>query len=216
MTKVNVRAFSLAEVLITLGIIGVVAAMTIPNLAAKIQDAQFKTAAKKAYAVTGQAFKSMQDDGKVLADYVLNPQTFKNEFMTYFKVIEDCGLEKCVPASYHSDIYKTLNGEKADASLLDEGQFTTLDGQFFMIQNSGYNKWLFITVDVNGYKSKPNVWGRDVFTFWVDNTGNLRPMGSPDSIWPAKKSCDRKKSLNNIGPIQGIGCMYNVINNVDY
>ena len=56
----------------------------------------------------------------------------------------------------------------------------------------------------------------DVFTFWVDNTGNLRPMGSPDSIWPAKKSCDRKKSLNSAGPIQGIGCMYNVINNVDY
>ena len=117
---------------------------------------------------------------------------------------------------YNSDIYKTLNGEKADASLLDEGQFTTLDGQFFMIQNSERFKWLLISVDVNGYKSKPNIWGRDVFTFWIDESGNLRPMGSPDSIWPAKKSCDRKKSLNSAGPIQGIGCMYNVINNVDY
>lgn len=212
----NGRGFTLAEVLITLGIIGVVAAMTIPVLVTKIQDAQFKTAAKKAYALTGQAFKSMQDDGKVLADYGSNKETFKEEFMTYFKVAEDCGLRRCVPTSYHSDIYKTLNGEKADASLMDEGQFTTLDGQFFMIQNSTYYNWLFISVDVNGYKSKPNIWGRDVFTFWIDETGNLCPMGAPDSRWPAKISCDRKKSLSSAGPIQGIGCMYNVINNIDY
>ena len=216
MTNVNRLAFTLTEVLITLGIIGVVAAMTIPNLVTKIQDAQFKTAAKKAYAITGQAFKSMQDDGKVLADYGSNPKTFKEEFMTYFKVAEDCGLQNCVRGVSHSDIYKTLNGEKAETTLMDEGQFTTLDGQFFMIQNSERFKWLLISVDVNGYKSKPNIWGRDVFTFWIDESGNLRPMGSPDSIWPAKKSCDRKKSLNSAGPIQGIGCMYNVINNVDY
>lgn len=210
------KGFTLAETLITVGLIGIVAAITIPSLITKIQDMQYKTAAKKAYSVAQQVFRSMQDDGKVLADYYLNPETFKNDFMAYFKVAQDCGLRNCVPFSYNSNVYRTLNGENADASLMDEGQFSTLDGQFWMIQNSDFLDLLLITVDVNGYKSMPNVWGRDVFTFWVNRDGNLYPMGVPESRWPVKISCDRKKSLKNFGPIQGIGCMYNVINNIDY
>ena len=38
------NAFTLAEVLITLGIIGIVAAITIPTLINNVQDAQYKTA----------------------------------------------------------------------------------------------------------------------------------------------------------------------------
>lgn len=41
------NAFTLAEVLITLGIIGVVAAMTIPTLMNKTNDAELKSAYKK-------------------------------------------------------------------------------------------------------------------------------------------------------------------------
>ncbi len=47
--------FTLAEVLITLGIIGVVAAMTIPTLISNTNGAQFKTAYKKALSVLNQA-----------------------------------------------------------------------------------------------------------------------------------------------------------------
>ena len=42
------NAFTLAEVLITLGIIGVVAAMTMPTLLNSTQGAQYRTAYKKA------------------------------------------------------------------------------------------------------------------------------------------------------------------------
>ena len=48
-------AFTLAEVLITLGIIGVVAAMTIPTLISNTNGAQFKTAYKKALSTLNQA-----------------------------------------------------------------------------------------------------------------------------------------------------------------
>ena len=47
--------FTLAEVLITLGIIGVVAAMTMPTLINSTQGAQYKTAYKKALSVLSQA-----------------------------------------------------------------------------------------------------------------------------------------------------------------
>ena len=47
--------FTLAEVLITLGIIGVVAAMTIPTLISNTNGAQFKTGFKKALSTLNQA-----------------------------------------------------------------------------------------------------------------------------------------------------------------
>ena len=49
------NAFTLAEVLITLGIIGVVAAMTLPTLINSTQAAQFRSQMKKVYTVVGQA-----------------------------------------------------------------------------------------------------------------------------------------------------------------
>jgi prepilin-type N-terminal cleavage/methylation domain-containing protein len=50
-------AFTLAEVLITLGIIGVVAAMTIPSLMTKIKFAKYRTAFRKDLAILNQAVK---------------------------------------------------------------------------------------------------------------------------------------------------------------
>ena len=61
--KVNHTGFTLAEVLITLGIIGVVAAMTIPTLTSKIQNLQYATAYRKAFSSLNQALRLMQNDG---------------------------------------------------------------------------------------------------------------------------------------------------------
>ncbi len=55
MIKGTKGAFTLAEVLITLGIIGVVAAMTMPTLLNSTQGAQYRTAFKKAISVLSQA-----------------------------------------------------------------------------------------------------------------------------------------------------------------
>ncbi len=49
-------AFTLAEVLITLGVIGIVAAMTIPTLVNSYKEKQRVTQLKKAYSVLNQAF----------------------------------------------------------------------------------------------------------------------------------------------------------------
>ena len=55
LTNFKRNAFTLAEVLITLGIIGVVAAMTMPTLLNSTQGAQYRTAYKKALSVLSQA-----------------------------------------------------------------------------------------------------------------------------------------------------------------
>ncbi len=64
----RVAAFTLAEVLITLGIIGVVAAMTIPTVINATNGAQYKTAFKKALSVMAQAVEM----NKALNDYDLS------------------------------------------------------------------------------------------------------------------------------------------------
>ena len=56
------KAFTLAEVLITLGIIGVVAAMTIPTLINAQQEKATITKLKKTYSVLQQALLSAQQE----------------------------------------------------------------------------------------------------------------------------------------------------------
>ena len=53
------KAFTLAEVLITLGIIGVVAAMTLPSLINNIQSKQLEAGLKKQYSIISQVFDYM-------------------------------------------------------------------------------------------------------------------------------------------------------------
>ena len=69
-TKVKF-GFTLAEVLITLGIIGVVAAMTIPNLIATHQKKQTVVKLQKAISVMNQAYRLAYDDvGEVTVNSV--------------------------------------------------------------------------------------------------------------------------------------------------
>uniref|UniRef100_UPI00402818C9 prepilin-type N-terminal cleavage/methylation domain-containing protein n=1 Tax=Candidatus Scatousia sp. TaxID=3085663 RepID=UPI00402818C9 len=59
-------AFTLAEVLITLGIIGIVAAMTMPTLIGKYKKKELANRAKVAYSILSQAIKlSEVENGEV-------------------------------------------------------------------------------------------------------------------------------------------------------
>ena len=60
------QAFTLAEVLITLAIVGVIAALTIPNLMKNYQTHIFKTAYKQAYSDINQAFAQAFKDGELI------------------------------------------------------------------------------------------------------------------------------------------------------
>ncbi len=105
-------AFTLSEVLITLGIIGVVAAITLPIIISKIEDRQNIARWKKSYAVVNAAFNAVKADGiDVCATHGIksNPNQCTNgnsnseldsgyynpEFVTAFisklKVLDHCG-----------------------------------------------------------------------------------------------------------------------------
>lgn len=217
-------AFTLAEVLITLGIIGVVAAMTLPTLINNQKNKELSTALKKEYSVIQQALLLMQaQDGNVVTAGNWSSQSFKKEFMKYFKVIKDCGTG-CNPADcvYNTGFdtektreenYKSYNKKTEIWSrFLDDGQFITSDGAMFFIENSS-GKQIFISVDVNGYKKRPNLWGHDLFTFELTEKGKILPMGAYGTTFTAENDYCSKNSLNSEN---GISCAYKALTDKDY
>ena len=82
------NGFTLAEVLITLGIIGVVAAMTIPTLVANYQQRSWDTASSVFNRRLGEALKVMNTNS-ALAGYSTT-QDFVNELGKNIKIVKTC------------------------------------------------------------------------------------------------------------------------------
>lgn len=214
---IHKKAFTLAEVLITLAIIGVVAAITIPTLLKNIQDAQFKNAAKEAFSKASQAIQLMKNDnGGSVSSYIGTYQTFKPVFINYFKVNKDCNWSDCQNATNSN--YKSLYNNLGTGWYFGNGEFVSTDGMFWSIFNTaspmGDGKYhIFISVDVNGYVNGPNIYGKDAFIFELIDD-NLVPMGGNNTYWLATAKCIKNPYPSN--NINGFGCMYYVMTGVDY
>lgn len=127
-------AFTLAEVLITLGIIGVVAAMTLPVLTQKYQKMVLKNQYKKVYSALSQAYsKAVFDiggdtgcvhvyEGKQNSTNTASEcKAFGNELRKSLKFIKVCQgnalAGKCIPpASYksYSEVYKEFHPDMSE------------------------------------------------------------------------------------------------------
>jgi len=181
------KGFTLAEVLITLAIIGVIAALTIPALLTSVNDNQNKVAAKKAFSVLNQAYlKAVNENGSGFGDYTIGTAlsyTKYNAIKAQMSVVKTC--------SYNSGAYgdcwasSGVGSSISPTSCMNFGvdsqnlnsAFVTSDGMYIMLYS--YSDTIasdFIAVDVNGNKP-PNDWGKDVFKFAIyDNY--LRPSVS--------------------------------------
>lgn len=232
MNKIQ-KGFTLAEVLITLGIIGVVAAMTIPSFVKKYQHKILYNSLLKHYAIMQTALEKMQADTGITPNANNFPrQTFKSHYIKYFNILLDCGLgstdvtdrvnakEYCVNEQSlteeggrrYTKHYLTFNKKKQiDNTLLNNGQFVLTDGTIILIENwdTGH---LYISVDVNGIKKRPNIWGQDLFTFQLMDDGKLKPMGMKDTYYPANEYC----SLNSSHTYNGVGCTYDALTNKNF
>lgn len=161
-------SFTLAEVLITLGIIGIVAAMTLPAVINNSRNKQLEAGLKRSYSLIGQALDMHQaQSGERATPENLKIYEMKPILMKYLQVIEDCGLgaqdsnSACIPnttgSGFQGDAsqarkYKTYNGQKdININLFDDGQFVLNDGSLVLIENSGTAVRLYISVDVNSY-----------------------------------------------------------------
>ena len=165
-------AFTLAEVLITLGIIGVVAAMTMPSLVANYEKKRTATAVKKAYSELSQALKLAEVDYGDMEywDYpdgydVEENKAFVNRYITpYYKgvtMLQDGSVPGWTTISTTGINFISSNG-------------TIFSGK------PNNSKAFFVLVDINGFK-RPNKMGTDIFYF-ATSTGKLMPDGWEDGL----------------------------------
>src|SRR5574344_283962 len=200
-SRLKRTAFTLAEVLLVLGIIGIVASMTIPTLMNKVAKQEYVTALKKAY--------STQTDGwsRLLADEGV--QQLEDTSVFQSMVDGSCTIlvasnESCKP--FYNNLKKyfrfsvikapsyqtfTLNGRKgsnfvnspvlvfSDGSVICYGMFYKVASKASRLNGhmSSYQGWFWI--DINGLK-KPNTEGRDIFQFELSGDGKLYPSGGKD------------------------------------
>ncbi len=122
---INKKAFTLAEVLITLAIIGVVAAITIPSVISNSQQSEFKTGLKKAVSVLNSAITmNMALDGE--SPY--ENKDLYNFLQRHMSVIKSGILP--YPSTY----------ERSDGTRVSEGvnrAFYTTDGMRFEFEDDG-------------------------------------------------------------------------------
>ncbi len=143
--KLNKKiGFTLAEVLITLAVIGVVAALTIPTLAKNYQNAQYLSALKKAYTQMNQVFLRMAvDSGQSdsISSYFVytgNSADSQNQsgdaIAKYYNLAKNCRSASsalgCV-ATYNNNIDGTSSSNTAFDNRSDYYKFLTKDGMSF-------------------------------------------------------------------------------------
>lgn len=176
-------AFTLAEVLITLGIVGIVAAMTLPALVGNYQKKQTAMQLKKVYTILQQTTQRAEADFESLEYWNFNtsPIAFSNLYIKpYYKIIQDYD-NTTFPADYkifcNSSNTKDCMGYGA---FRNSSRFIITDGTLlafhsYITQNSEKGG-VTIIIDINGFK-KPNRYGRDVFMFTIQPKGGVLPYG---------------------------------------
>ena len=184
----NIRraAFTLAEVLITLGIIGVVAALTIPVLIADYQKKETLSKLKKTYSVFSQAVKQAElNEGETeYWDFTLSAKDFYKQYLKNYLNTAAEYIDKPLPKDmdYYTPSGRINNASGGHQSTSNPKIFLN-DGTFFTVMSvlgSPTNSYALV-VNLNGY-SHPNRWGRDIFAFSVVKGKGFVPYGQYSGV----------------------------------
>lgn len=160
----NKKGFTLAEVLITLGIIGIVAAMTMPPLIANHQKQAAVAAVKKAYSILNQALNmSLQEyeiDMIPYENWASEPNLFMEKYMNkYLSIAGVCNSqEEC----YGDDSIYYLKGDEIYNKI--KYVVKLADGSYLGVEGVG-NGGVYFWYDYNGRK-RPNTVGKDIFLYY--------------------------------------------------
>ena len=155
------KGFTLAEILITLAIIGIVAALTIPSVISNAQQQEYKTGLKKAVNVLNQAIATnLALDGDT-------PYTTKDSLANFL--------------SRHMSVMKVTNDSqtnKENAIVTSNYAFYTTDGMRFEFQyrtRKGYvyRDFKFYDPPESEKDAKFNDWDKN-----CDGTGDMWKCGS--------------------------------------
>ena len=175
-------AFTLAEVLITLVIIGIVAALTIPVAISKYKERELVSGLKKTYSTLSQATSKIIAESGSPSYWASSSQEVYNQYIKHLSYSKACGNSAgCWYNNWNNqgNLYKMI---LSDGTLL---MFHFLSSACTSNISGSTNVCASIWVDVNGNKP-PNKIGYDLFDFVVNSKG-LYPRGCDSNACPSDK-----------------------------
>ena len=223
-------AFTLAEVLITLGIIGIVAAMTLPMLIQDYRHKELETRFKKSYSILWNVHTRMVNDydgvynnfilsnlNSADASNILNLKYKQIEaFSKYFNGALLCDYTNAYilcSTGGRSVSYLTYDGKREawfTGDAVTDKCIITPDGAAFFFGNITYRN-ARIYIDTNGPSKKPNRLGFDLFAFDIDTNDRIVPAqnvatGIKDDDGNSIQATNTCSLTNGSNPYNGFGC----------
>lgn len=192
------KGFTLAEILITLGIIGVVAALTMPALVTNSQRNTAGAALSKAFNTISNANEMMlvKNEANTLRE-IATPDGSStgldiDEYIEQLKNYAKIRSVNSIPTytKYSGEAYISGSSDSADPIRGGYEAFRSSDGMLYIIRNDTVKvafpgrtvSWAAgdslasLHIDTNG-SAGPNVLGKDLFQFYILNSGEIIPMG---------------------------------------
>lgn len=193
------KAFTIAEVLITLGIIGVVAALTIPTLIAKHKKETIEKKLAKYYTNINQAFtlSEVENGSHENWDYTLSSWDFYNTYLA--KYLQTVRVQKGYTGSPDDDRFVGIFFN--DGTMAVMAYTNCLN--FFPKTNTKYNA---VCANIETENQKLYKYGKDTFAFNIcrDGLRKLEPYGQKNCT---QNSYSDQQIFDNCNdPNQGLYC----------
>lgn len=218
----NKRAFTLAEVLISMLILGIIAVMIVPVLLNKVKDRQYWAIFYKSYTVVQEAISYARVNDETFYDTKLGAWQsvkFDDNFEIYRKYLKifDGPRTDCLyfnkDICYTTPVIKGLNKQIIELNLKNQVSYITPNnavvafGELENLNGDGKISPVLL-IDSNGVK-KPNMLGKDIFLAYMDVDRNqLLPMGAIGTPLENQALCTTGSN--------GYTCAYEIIKNKSY
>lgn len=176
------QAFTLAETLITLMVVGVLAVLTIPSMIQSFEKMMLRSQFKNQFANISQAFYLTRSQGNYRCNYIdsiaysSGCKVFYEDFFKNLKVVKECKgsalADGCIP---NYSIAETNPGcTSFNKSNIDNINYARVLSDKTIIFGYGQDTFPMIGIDINGL-SPPNERGKDIFSlaFLQETNGNV-------------------------------------------
>ena len=179
-------AFTLAETLIVMGIIGVVAALTIPNLNSSTADKEKVAKLKKVYSNINDAIGRTEAVYGSLSDNFPSYNTYADRLGDFLKVSKTCGTstnQGCL-----SKEYKYLNGTAYTGHEAHGGNDTASNVYKYILADgtglgiAASTGIYYFVVDIDGPTKGSSTLGKDLFELYI-----IRPDSTYSALASEKK-----------------------------
>ena len=222
------QGFTLSEVLITLGIVGIIAVLTIPGVMKNYKNRLYTAQLEKAYSQIADATQAIMADEHVDNFYETTaagattykegatdhqePQTGAGYFLTkYFKTVKkDCfKADKSGCMTSNADTYKTINNSPITSEASDYCIQTVSGATICGFHNANVNCSSYL-IDVNGMAA-PNVAGRDIFSLDIGRNGSILDYGVGCQVTNTDRASLCTTGTTNSLYYAAEGCLVNVM-----